>query len=113
MALVRLVIHELRDDARLGHPRGWPGSAVKVTNRAGLRGDLAACPWPAGDSAETFLDWCAASLPEAWIQIRRPAPPSAEAAVSITLTVGMRGAKPDPHGQMRTMSRWSFPLAGW
>ncbi|GJD98807.1 hypothetical protein [Methylobacterium isbiliense] len=113
MACIRLVICERRDDARLGPPRTWPGLALKVTNRTGLAGYLAGCDWPAGDTAETFLDWCAATLPEAWIQIRKPAPPSAAEAISITMMVGMRGAKPDPHGEMKTRVRWPFPCAGW
>ncbi|MFE1599546.1 hypothetical protein [Methylobacterium sp. ID0610] len=113
MVSVRLVIRELRDDARHGHPRRWPGLAIKVTNRAGLMEHLAGCEWPAGDSAETFLDWCGDTLPESWIQIRKPDLTRREEAVSITMAVGMRGAKPDPHGQMKARMRWPFPLADW
>ncbi|ACA14880.1 hypothetical protein M446_0309 [Methylobacterium sp. 4-46] len=113
MAAVRVVIHELRDDLRHGHPRRWPGLAIKVTHREGLRAYLGGCTWPDGDDAETFLDWCASQLPDAWIQIRTPDLSSPGGAISITMAVGMRGAKPDPHGQMRTRQRWPFPLADW
>ncbi|ACL58294.1 conserved hypothetical protein [Methylobacterium nodulans ORS 2060] len=113
MACVRLVIRELRDDARHGHPRRWPGLAIKVTHRVSLMEYLTGCEWPAGDTAETFLDWCAEKLPESWIQIRKPNLSSFEEAISITMIVGMRGCKPDPHGQMKTRLRWPFPLADW